>query len=168
MKSIFNTRKKSVEIEHYAFRVSIILKGIESLLELISGALLLFINASAIQNFIYNLFAKELAEDPHSFIATTVVHWASQFSSSVEWFLALYFLTHGIIKLGLLVGLWYEKIKLYPVAIGIFVLFIFYQVYKYIMSPSGWLIYLTVLDLIFIGLAILEWRHLKEKLIRGS
>jgi len=168
MKSIFNTRKKSVEIEHYAFRVSIILKGIESLLELISGFLLLFINASAIQNFIYNLFAKELAEDPHSFIATTVVHWASQFSSSVEWFLALYFLTHGIIKSGLLVGLWYEKIKLYPVAIGIFVLFIFYQVYKYIMSPSGWLIYLTVLDLIFIGLAILEWRHLKEKLIRGS
>jgi len=166
MKSIFNTRKKSVEIEHYAFRISIILKGIESLLELVSGALLLFVSAKEIQNFIYNLFAKELAEDPHSFIATTVVHWASQFSSSVEWFLALYFLTHGIIKSGLLVGLWYEKIKLYPVAIGIFVLFIFYQIYKYIVSPSGWLIYLTVLDLIFIWLAILEWRHLKKMLIR--
>ncbi len=168
MKKIFNTRRKSVKVEHYAFRVSIILKGIESLLELISGALLLFVNASAIQNFIYNLFAKELVEDPHSFIATTVVHWASQFSSGVEWFLALYFLSHGIIKSGLLVGLWYEKIKLYPIAIGIFVLFIVYQIYKYIISPSGWLIYLTVLDLIFIWLAILEWKHLKEKPIKSS
>jgi len=166
-KNIFKTRNEGVKVEHYAFRISIILKGIESLLELISGALLLFINASAIQNFIYNLFAKELAEDPHSFIATTVVHWASQFSSGVEWFLALYFLSHGIIKLGLLTGLWYEKIKLYPVAIGIFVLFIVYQVYKYIVSPSGWLIYLTVLDLIFIWLAILEWRHLKKHLLKS-
>ncbi len=157
---------RNVEVEHIAFRVSIILKGIESLIELLSGVLLLFLSSSGIQMFIYNLFAKELAEDPTSFIATTVVHWASQFSTSVQWFLAVYFISHGIIKSGLLVGLWYEKIKLYPIAIGVFVLFIAYQVYKYILSPSGWLIYLTILDLIFIGLAILEYKHLKEHLIK--
>ena len=164
----FSRKHKSVEVEHVAFRVSIILKGIESLLELISGVLLLFVSSTGIQIFIYNLFAKELAEDPTSFIATTVMHWASQFSTSVQWFLALYFLSHGVIKSGLLVGLWYEKIKLYPIAIGVFVLFIVYQVYKYILGPSGWLIYLTVLDLIFIGLAILEYKHLKEHLLKAS
>lgn len=165
MKPIFSSSNRSVKVEHYAFRISIALKGIESILEFFSGLLLLFVSSGQIYNFVYNLFAKELAEDPHDFIATHIVHWASQFSAGVKWFLAIYFLTHSIIKLGLLIGLWYEKIKLYPIAIGIFVLFIAYQVYKYIISPSGWLIYLTVLDLIFIGLAILEYRHLKERLI---
>ena len=167
MEQAFGTGKKSVKIEHYAFRISILLKGVESLIELISGILLFFISAGKIQDFIFNLFAKELVEDPHSFIASTVVHWASQFSSAVEWFLAIYFLSHGVIKFGLLIGLWHEKIKLYPFAIGIFVLFIGYQVYKYIVQPSGWLIYLTVLDLIFIWLAVLEYQHLKKHLLES-
>lgn len=165
MKRFLHSGERSVKVEHYAFRISIILKGIESFIELLSGLLLLFVSSGQIYNFVYGLFAKELVEDPHDFIATHVVHWASQFSGGVKWFLAIYFLSHSIIKLGLLVGLWYEKIKLYPITIGIFVLFIVYQVYKYIVQPSGWLIYLTVLDLIFIGLAVLEWRHLKEHLI---
>ena len=157
---------KSFQIEHYAFRASIALKGIDSLIEVISGFVLLLVSSGRIYSFIYNLFVKELAEDPHDFIATHLVSLASQFSSSVKLFIAFYFLSHGIIKLGLLTGLWYEKIKLYPITIGIFVLFIVYQVYKYTISPSGWLIYLTILDLIFIGLAVLEYRHLKEHLIK--
>lgn len=157
---------RSVKIEHYAFRISILFKVFDSLIEFLIGIVLLFISASGIYNFFTRLFSSELAVDPHDFIATHVIAWISAISPDVKIFIAIYFLSHSIIKLGLLVGLWYEKIKLYPIAIGIFVLFIAYQVYKYIIQPSGWLIYLTVLDLIFIGLAILEYRHLKEHLIR--
>ncbi|MCL5730330.1 MAG: DUF2127 domain-containing protein [Candidatus Pacearchaeota archaeon] len=157
---------KSFQIEHVAFRISIILKFLDSLIETLSGFVLLFVSSGSIYSFVSNFFAKELAEDPHDFIATHLISLAGNFPSSVKLFVALYFISHGVIKLGLLIGLWYEKIKLYPVAIGIFILFIIYQIYKYIISPSGWLIYLTVLDLIFIGLAILEYRHLKRGLIK--
>lgn len=167
MKQVFGANK-SVKFEHYAFRVSILLKGIDSAIEIISGIILLFVSSIKIYDFLSKIFANELLYDPHDFIATHLISLAASFSASAKLFVAVYFLTHGVIKFGLLVGLWYEKIKLYPIAIGIFILFIAYQVYRYISKPSGWLIYLTVLDLIFIGLAIIEYRHLKEHLLKAD
>ncbi len=162
---VIKRAKKSVKIEHYAFRASILIKGFDSAVEIIIGAVLMFITAGGLYNFVTNLFSNEIAVDPRDFVATHIISWVSSITPDVKIFIAIYFLSHGLIKLGLLIGLWKEKVKLYPIAIGVFVLFIIYQAYKYIIQPSGWLIYLTVLDLIFIGLAILEYRHLKEHLI---
>ena len=36
-----------------------------------------------------------------------------------------------------------------------------YQIYRYVVEPSGWLIALTVLDVAVILLTLAEWRRVK-------
>jgi len=51
----------------------------------------------------------------------------------------------------------------YPVAIGVFATFSVYQMYRYVIQPSGWLIALTVLDVIVILLTWAEWHRLTNE-----
>ena len=78
-------------------------------------------------------------------------------------FISLYLLSHGIVKLGLIIALWKEKRWAYPLAIVVFGGFIVYQIYKYAIQPSLVLLVLTDLDMAVIILTWLEWRHRKKK-----
>src|SRR5881628_2235658 len=53
-----------------AFEIGVILKGMNGLLELIGGTLLLLFPPSAIQRFVVGLTHNELSRDPNDFIAT--------------------------------------------------------------------------------------------------
>ena len=55
---------------HVAFEIGVILKGLNGLLELIGGTLLLLFPPSAIQRFVVGLTHNELSRDPNDFIAT--------------------------------------------------------------------------------------------------
>jgi len=147
---------------HKIFRISLFLKGIYSLFELILGIILLIISSEKIASFIAAIFKHELIEDPSDVIATTLINFFNHFSPSLKLFIALYLIIHGAIKVGLVSGLWLQKLKAYPIAIAIFFLFIAYQVYKYILSPSIALIILTILDILVIILTYIEYRHYKK------
>src|SRR5712691_9235934 len=73
---------------HVAFEIGVILKGLNGLLELIGGVLLL----------------------------------------------------HGVIKAVLVYALIKDELWAFPWAIGVFGAFGIYQMYRYIVDPSGWLI----------------------------
>ena len=47
------------------FKVSISLKGLDGVLEIIGGAVLLFVAPATLQRWARNLTAHELAQDPH-------------------------------------------------------------------------------------------------------
>lgn len=149
-----------VKLIHHAFRITTFLKGVYSFFEMLSGLLLLIISKGAIVNFFENLFRHELLEDPNGIISNVFVKTIIHLSSSTEKFIGIYFLIHGAIKFGLIFALWLEKPVAYPIAMVVFVLFIIYQVYKYVLSPSWILIYLTVLDLLVIVLTYFEYKHL--------
>jgi len=127
---------------------------------LIGGTLLLLFPPSAIQHFIVGLTHNELSEDPNDFIATQLRSAAEHLSVGGELFAAIYLLSHGVIKVGLVYALLKDKRWAFPWAIGIFTAFGIYQIYRYFVQPSGWLIALTILDVIVIVLAWAEWQRL--------
>src|SRR3954463_8042626 len=133
---------------HVAFEIGVILKGLNGLLELIGGILLLRFPASAIRQFVVNI-----SHNPAI---------AGQLSPHAERFAALYLLSHGIVKGVLVYGLLRDKLWAFPWAIAVFTAFGAYQIYRYVVEPSGWLIALTVLDVLVILLTIAEWKRVKN------
>ncbi len=151
---------------HVAFEVGVILKGLNGLLELVGGALLLAFPPSAIEKFIVGLTSNELSKDPHDVIATHLRQAAHSLSANDQLFAAIYLLSHGIIKAVLVYALIRDKLWAFPIAIGIFSAFGVYQMYRYFITPSGWLIALTVLDVIVILLSWFEWRRVRHNKLR--
>lgn len=144
------------------FHVGLLIKGIYSFLELFAGIILLSISSYKINEFIYNLFRHELLEDPHDLVVNFIINLFWNLSPSLELLIALYLLINGAIKLGLIVALWKEKLIAYPIAMIFFSLFVIYQIYRYVLTPSWILIILTILDLIIIFLSYKEYNHLKK------
>ena len=147
---------------HTAFEIGILLKGLNGLLELIGGTLLLIFPPNAVQRFVVGLTHNELSKDPHDFVATHLRAAASHLTSNGELFAAVFLLSHGIIKVVLVYALVRDKLWAFPWAIGVFSAFGVYQMYRYAIHPSGWLIALTVLDVLVILLTLAEWRRVKS------
>ena len=149
---------------HLAFEISIVLKGLYSIIEIASGAILWFISRESIIKVIQIITLNEITEDPRDFIATHLYSIAQQLTISGQHFAALYLLSHGFIKFILIINLFKKRLWSYPLAIIILGLFIIYQIYRYTFSPSNFLIFLTVLDIIVIFLTWHEYRYLKNNL----
>ena len=150
------------------FRLSVILKGLDALLEVAGGIALWLVSPGLIIQVVHFLTQDEIAEDPHDLVANLLRHAASHFSLSGEHFMALYLLAHGVIKGFVVAALLKNKLWAYPAAIAVFGGFIVYQVYRFALMGGIGLIGLSVLDLIVIWLIWLEYRAMKEqKALRG-
>jgi len=148
---------------HQAFEIGVILKGINGLLEVVGGLVLLWVPAPSIQQIVAALTQRELLEDPHDFIATHLRELVRPLTPNAELFAAVYLLAHGVIKAVLVYGLLRGRLWAYPTAIATFAAFAVYQMYRYTIVPSAWLIALTVLDVAVILLTWAEYRQLKAR-----
>ena len=147
---------------HVAFEIGVILKGINGLLELFGGCVLLVMGPQTIQVLVSRLTQNELSEDPRDFIATHLRAAAAHLSANAQLFAAVYLLAHGVIKALLVYGLVRDQLWAFPTGIAVFGAFGVYQIYRYAIAPSGWLIALTVLDVAVILLTWAEWRRVKK------
>lgn len=147
---------------HLIFEVTLILKGIFALLEILGGILAYFITQEFLLRLVVVITQEELTEDPRDFVARYLIRSAQDFSISSQHFTSLYLLSHGIIKTFLIVGLLRERFWYYPLATIVFVLFILYQVFRFSVTHSLWLLVITLLDIIVIGLTWHEYRYLRR------
>lgn len=145
---------------HKVFKVTVILKAINSALEILGGIVFLF--TGSITSLVIFLTQQELVEDPNDFIATHVQHFIPYFTSHSQFFIAAYLISHGVIKLFLVIGLIRNKLWAYPVAIGVFGAFILYQIYRYTHTHSVFLVFLTVFDLFLIAITWHEYKYAKK------
>ena len=145
-----------------AFEIGVILKGINGLLELIGGVVLLWMGPDTLQKLVARLTANEISEDPHDFIATHLRAAVAPLTANAKLFAAIYLLAHGVIKALLVYGLLRDELWAFPTAIVVFGAFGVYQMYRYAIAPSGWLIVLTVLDVAVILLTGAEWHRVKQ------
>jgi uncharacterized membrane protein len=152
-------RRSPVEI---AFAVSVSVKGLDGVLEIVGGVLVLFTKPETIGRLIIALTQHELSEDRHDVIAGYLVRIAHQFSAGSQGFAGVYLLSHGAIKVFLVEALLRGRRWAYPTAIVFFMLFIIYQMYRYSLQPSIGMIVLSVLDVIVIVLTWLEYGRLKR------
>ena len=142
------------------FRISLVLKAAFSVLEIVGGLLGYFVDQHDLVRLVTRITQEELTEDPQDFIARYVVQSAANLSLSSQHFAAAYLLSHGLVKTWLIAGLLRDKLWYYPVAIVIFTAFIVYQLFRFHVSHSIWLLVLTVLDAVVIALTLQEYRYL--------
>jgi uncharacterized membrane protein len=111
------------------------------------------------------LLHEELSEDPHDFIATHLLHTSRSFAAGGKHFAAWYLLSHGAVKLMLVVELYRNKMWAYPFMIIALAAFVCYQVYRFALTHSLMMILLTLFDLVVMLLTFLEYRKQKSLLL---
>ena len=140
------------------FEIGIIAKGLNGAVELLGGLLLLFVTPDRIRHLAVSLTRVELSEDPHDFIATHLLHTTNGLTGNAVLFGAVYLLTHGAVKVVLVVALLLNKLWAYPWMIVVLLLFIGYQLYRIILAPTAGLIALTIFDVVIV---LLTWREFR-------
>lgn len=140
------------------FEVSIILKGINGVLELVGGIALLFIDPVWVRTWWTGLAAHLVVGHEHSPLWQWFVHLADALDTKATVFAAVYLLLHGIIKVVLVWALLREKLWAYPWMIVALGLFIAYQCYELAVHFSWWMLALTVFDLFIVALTLREWQ----------
>jgi uncharacterized membrane protein len=95
------------------FVVSVLLKGAHAVIECVGGAALGLISTTTIVNLVNILTQEELVEDQDDFIARHLLAWAQGLSVATKNFYAFYLLSHGVVKLLLVVGLLRGKLWSY-------------------------------------------------------
>jgi uncharacterized membrane protein len=146
------------------FKVGIAFKGIDGVLELVGGLLLLAIPVSKIDAFTRLLTQHELKQDPNDFIAGHVQSFADSLTGSATLFASIYLLAHGLVKVVLVVEVLRGKLRAYPWMIGFLVAFVLYQLYEIATHFTIGLTLLTVFDLLIIWLTWHEYQRKRVKL----
>ncbi|MER8639585.1 DUF2127 domain-containing protein [Mesorhizobium sp. M1365] len=147
---------------HQIFELSIWLKGAHALIECVGGILLYVVTTDAIASWVNTFTQEELIEDPNDFIAGYLSQMASHFSVASKEFYAFYLLSHGLIKLLLVVGLLRGKLWSYPASLAALGAFMCYQVYRYSYTHSFGLLVLTVFDAVVMVLIWHEWKVVRQ------
>lgn len=149
-----------------AFMVAIVLKGLDGVLEVVGGLLLLVVTPATIQGLIRTLTQHELSEDPRDFLANHILHAAGGVTGATVRFGAAYLLLHGVVKIVLVAALLRNQQWAYPWMIAFLVAFIVYQVYRMTFAPSVGLAGLTVFDAVVAWLTYRE--YVKQRRISRS
>jgi uncharacterized membrane protein len=148
------------------FAVGIILKGLDGVLEVAGALILLLVSPATIDQLTRALTQHELSEDPHDFLATHLLHFTGSLSGSAVQFGAAYLLSHGIVKIVLVIALLKDKLWAYPWMIAFLIVFIVYQVYRMTFAFSIGLLGLTIFDAFVVWLT---WREYgKQRELRPS
>ncbi|MER9398361.1 DUF2127 domain-containing protein [Mesorhizobium sp. M0615] len=147
---------------HQIFEVSVWLKGAHALIECLGGVLLYLVTRDTIASWVNAFTQEELTEDPKDFIAGYLSQMASHFSVASKEFYAFYLLSHGLIKLLLVVGLLRGKLWSYPASLAALGAFMAYQVYRYSYTHSAGLLVLTVFDAVVMVLIWHEWTVMRQ------
>jgi uncharacterized membrane protein len=160
--NMFSNKLLAEKNIHLVFETSLIFKGLFALLETIGGIAAYWFSQHALLDLVHAITQAELAEDPRDLVANYLLNLVQNLSISTQHFTAFFLVSHGVIKLWLIIGLLREKLWYYPIAIGVFGLFIAYQLYRYSFTNSVWLLILSAVDAAVIALTWHEYQYLRQ------
>lgn len=154
---------KEQDLSKKAFDVGVILKGVDGILEVIGAFILFFIKQQTIDDILRVLTQHELSEDPHDLVANYLFNIAQHLSISSKYFGIYYLFSHGIVKVVIVLGLLQNKLWAYKLGLIFLSLSILYQTYRFLLNGSIGMLFLTLFDIVVIGLVLKEYRlKLKE------
>ena len=139
--SMYNTINMQKELQtekeiHQLFDVTLLLRSIHALIEIIGGFGFLFVSQSSIVNFVNFFIQDEISEEPHNTILNYISHTTAHFTGNSKSFAALYLISHGIVNAFIIVALWKQKLWAYPVSFIVLGFFGVYQIYQYSFNHS--------------------------------
>jgi uncharacterized membrane protein len=147
---------------HRLFQVSLLLKAVHSVLEIVGGILLAALPQQAILRIANLLTQEELLEDPRDVVANYLLRGVRSLAIDQKSAAAFFLLSHGAVKLFLIVAVLRSKPWAYPAFIIALGLLISYQSYKLLHVFSLGLMALTILDCIVLVLAWHEYRLISK------
>ena len=159
--SLVDEARKKPLILHVGFEIAILLKGLHAALAIVGAVLLWFVKPATLQGWLRLLTQNELAEDPTDIIAKLLLRAGEHYTVGTQHFGVFYLLSHGLVKILLVLLLWRRKIWAYPLAVVVLVLFIAYQIFRWTSTHSTFLIFLSALDALIIWLTLSEYARLK-------
>ena len=149
-------------VQSNLFKYSLFIKGFDGIIEIIAGTGLIFIRPETINTFVYSLVHGELVEEPGNKAAHYLLTYG-HVSSQGALFAAILLLLRGVVKIIVITGLLQRRIWVYPMAIIVFTAFTIYQMYIYFVSPSLFLLLLSIFDVVVIALTVREYKIVKKK-----
>ncbi|MCL2884147.1 MAG: DUF2127 domain-containing protein [Oscillospiraceae bacterium] len=157
-------KRRNRKLLDISFDIGLLLKGLFALGEVIGGAALLFLTPDRLNRVIAWISAGELSEDPTDWLMNRLVLFGHSFTLGTQHFAMFYLLSHGAIKLAVIILLWRKQLWAYPLSVVVFAGFIIYQMEHYFTAGhSILLLLLTALDVAMIVLTILEYRKMKAE-----
>jgi uncharacterized membrane protein len=153
-------RRPGADLLDRTFDITLILKGLDGLFELVGGVLLIVISPATIDHLAKMLTQHELSQDPHDFIAHRLLRLTANLHNT-QLFGAIYLLTHGLVKIVLVIGLFRREHWAYYFAFVFLGGFVVYQVYRLTYAPSVGLALLTAFDVFIIWLTWREYRRMR-------
>jgi len=143
---------------HRLFEISILLKGLDGILEIAGGFILFFVSSKTLESVVYFLTAHELSEDPKDKIANFFYDYIQSVSSDAQIFASVYLLGHGFVKIILVAGMLQNRLLAYKMALVFLAVFIVYQLYRFTHTHSLALLLLSVFDGVVFYLIWREYR----------
>ncbi len=144
------------------FWITILLKALNSLGEVIVGVSLFFLKISTLQAWVSALAQPELVEDSQDLLANYLNHISQSFSLGGKNFLMIYLLMHGILKLVLIFAILRKKLWAYPAMIGLLGAFSLYSLYKFSHVGGLYLLVFAVFDALVCILTYSEYQRLRK------
>lgn len=148
---------------HELFEVSLFLKAVFAVSELISGIGVYLIPAGWVIDAAQWVTAHELIEDPSDRLARALLALAEHFSVGTQQFWAAYLVGHAVVKLAVVAGLVLRIRWAYPASIWVLVGFIVYQADRWMQTHSIAMVLLTIFDMVVIWLIWHEYKGMKAK-----
>ncbi|GAC1369161.1 MAG: DUF2127 domain-containing protein [Candidatus Saccharimonadales bacterium] len=150
------------------FEASVIVKGIEGVLETLAGFFVLFVGSQSLAEWAIRLSHHELVDDPTDLFANYIMHTGQHLASGGTTFLVAYLLVHGLIKLTAVGSLMLNKLWGYPFSMATLGLFMLYQIYEISLRHSVFMIVLTIFDIFLMWLIYREWQQQKANQGKGA
>jgi uncharacterized membrane protein len=151
-------RTRASRLREWLFRITVLVKGLDGVLEFCVGAALLAIKPEFIMRTIAFFTQDELADDPRDFVARQLQNFAAHFSVGTQHFATVYLLIHGSVKIVLAAALLKNRLHVYPWAMAVFGALIGYQLYRFTYTHSLMLLVLSAFDAAVVWLIWLEYR----------
>lgn len=153
-----HTRLPQGSVLDKTFHIGLWLKGLNGVLEVVGGLIVLLLPQRTLEQAINTFNHYEFSEGSLGNVLSHFQASLQHVSTGTKLFAAAYLLSHGIIKLVLVIALLKDKLWAYPWMIAVLVGFIIYQAYLLIHHISFGLVLLTVFDVFILALTILEYR----------
>ncbi|HTW22389.1 MAG TPA: DUF2127 domain-containing protein [Candidatus Baltobacteraceae bacterium] len=144
---------------HESFRVSIMLKGLHAVLETILGIVLLKVAPQTLNRWAMSLLTQDFSQDPNDFVVTHLHRAFERMADGGSHFASWYLLSHGGVKLCLVLALLWNKLWAYPLMMAMLAAFIGYQTYRFALTHSPVMVALTLFDIVVIALTWIEYRQ---------
>ena len=150
-------------MQHHLFIISILLKGFYAVLELAAGIALFFSSPDYLAQFVRFMFHNRLVADPNDPLATFALHQLQDFDVTRHTFVSIYLMLHGLVKVGVVAGLYSERLWAFPVGLAALGIFIIYQMQRYAHTHAPLLLIISILDAFIMLLVWREWQAMKKK-----